>query len=297
MIGNQIVNKIIDYICVNLEKDISVDDIAVFSGYSKFYISRLFRQETGESIYGFIKRAKIEQSAFRLKIEKNKSITEIGECYGYSSCNFSTLFREYFRQSPNKFRKRITEETAKQLYYTGFNDKPETYLECCKKITIENLPDYFVLYERQKSNYNNMPSLWANFIECYKEFITPKTVFINRTKDDPEITDPDNCIYELCMTVDKNDSRITAQKTAAAGTSSRCSAPTGINTMAIQGGKFAVYHYKGYLQKIYAAYQSLFSNWLIESGNELDSRYSFDIYRFFDRKTMYIELDICIPIK
>ena len=297
MIGNQVVNKIIDYICVNLEKDISVDDIAVFSGYSKFYISRLFRQETGESIYGFIKRAKIEQSAFRLKIEKNKSITEIGECYGYSSCNFSTLFREHFRQPPNKFRKRITEETRNRLYYTGFDEKPETYLECCKKITIENLPDYFVLYERQKSNYNNMPSLWANFIECYKEFITPKTVFINRTKDDPEITDPDSCIYELCMTVDKNDSRITAQKTAAAGTTSRCSTPTGINTMAIQGGKFAVYHYKGYPQKIYATYQSLFSNWLIESGNELDSRYSFDIYRFFDRKTMYIELDICIPIK
>ena len=170
MIGNQVVNKIIDYICVNLEKDISVDDIAVFSGYSKFYISRLFRQETGESIYGFIKRAKIEQSAFRLKIEKNKSITEIGECYGYSSCNFSTLFREYFRQSPNKFRKRITEETAKQLYYTGFNDKPETYRECCKKITIENLPDYFVLYERQKNNYNTMPSAWANFIDSYIYF-------------------------------------------------------------------------------------------------------------------------------
>ena len=297
MIGNQVVNKIIDYICVNLEKDISVDDIAVFSGYSKFYISRLFRQETGESIYGFIKRAKIEQSAFRLKIEKNKSITEIGECYGYSSCNFSTLFREHFRQPPAKFRKRITEETAKKLCCADFDEKPETYLECCKKITIENLPDYFVLYERQKSNYNNMTFAWDNFIECYKEFITPKTVFIERTKDDPEITDPDSCIYELCITVDKNDSRITAQKTAAAGTTSRCSAPTGINTMAIQGGKFAVYHYKGYPQKIYATYQSLFSNWLIESGNELDSRYGFDIYRFFDRKTMYLELDICIPIK
>lgn len=58
MIENQIINKAIDYIFQHIDEDLSVESIAAFCGYSKFYLSRLFKAETGEGIYTFIKRAK-----------------------------------------------------------------------------------------------------------------------------------------------------------------------------------------------------------------------------------------------
>ena len=63
--------------------------------------------ETGKSIYAFIKSAKIDQSAFRLKVEKDKTITDIGYYYGYSPSNYSSVFHKEKNISPVNFRKNI----------------------------------------------------------------------------------------------------------------------------------------------------------------------------------------------
>ena len=49
---------------------------------------------------------------------------------------------------------------------------------------------------------------------------------------------------------------------------------------------------------IYAAYQTLFLVWLPGIRRELDSgRSLFDIYHKIDCDIMYMELDICLPVK
>lgn len=296
MIENQIINKAIDFILAHLEQDISIEEIADYCGYSRFYLGRLFRAETGESIYSFIKRVRVEQSAFRLKVEKSKSVTEIAESYGYSPSNYATLFKTHFKQTPAGFRKEIDERTLSHPFFAGVEYQLETYEECCKKITIEQIPDYFVLYERRKGSYNNLQQEWCSFCQRYEDFLTDDTIFIERTFDDPSITDSTQCMYEICMTVNKDDPRLIVQKTAAVGITSNLQTPPCPNTMLLPGGKFAVYHYKGYPQQIYAAYHNFFSRWLTESGNKIDFRTGFDIYRRIDTDTLYMELDICIPI-
>ena len=87
MIENEVVNKAVNYIMEHIGENIPIEDIANDCHYSKFYLNRMFREATGESIHAFIKRVKMEQSAFRLKVEKNKSITDIATDYGYSSSN------------------------------------------------------------------------------------------------------------------------------------------------------------------------------------------------------------------
>ena len=212
MIQNQIINEVINFIFSKIDCEISVDDVAEFCGFSKFYISRLFKAETGESIYSFIKRIRIEQSAWRLKVEQSRSITEIGEKYGYSSSNYATLFKQYYNTTPVTFRKEITKKSIEHPFYHGINNKLETYEECCKKITIEILPGFFVLYERYKGNYHNLSDAWCNFTEKYKSFITGNTKFLELTYEDPSISDKNACLYDVCMTVEKNDNRLSVQK-------------------------------------------------------------------------------------
>ena len=78
LITNEAVNCAIDYILQHIHERLSVDDVAAHCHFSKYHFSRMFKEETGESVYAFIKRLKLEQSAFRMKVEPGRTVTDIG---------------------------------------------------------------------------------------------------------------------------------------------------------------------------------------------------------------------------
>ena len=69
-----------------------------------------------------------------------------------------------------------------------------------------------------------------------------------------------------------------------------------ILTHTFAGGKYAVYHFKGYPQMLYMVYQGVFCRWLSKTGNHIDARPVFDIYRKVEENG-YMEIDICFPLK
>lgn len=77
-IRSAVINKAISYIFENIDEEITVDDVARHCSYSKYHLMRMFKEDTDEALYQFIKRVRLERSAWRLKVEKDKSITEIG---------------------------------------------------------------------------------------------------------------------------------------------------------------------------------------------------------------------------
>ena len=99
-IQNSVINKAIDFIFDNIDNEVTVDDVARHCSYSKYHLMRMFKEHTDEALYQFIKRTRIERSAWRLKVEKDKSITEIGVDYGYSSSNFATAFKIHLNITP-----------------------------------------------------------------------------------------------------------------------------------------------------------------------------------------------------
>ncbi|AEE15597.1 AraC family transcriptional regulator [Treponema brennaborense] len=276
MITCEIVNKAIDFILANLRNDISVDDVAAYCGYSKFHFCRLFKTQTGESVYAFVKRMRMEQCAFRLKVERHRTVSDIGIDYGLSSSNFATLFREFQDTSPYYFRKGAVRRSVEHPFFHAENDELESFDECRKKITIEMLPDYHVVYERRKGNYHNLSGDWCAFIEKYGTYHTENSLLFERTYSDPSVTDADSCLYDICMEV-----------------------PLGCpleNTCTLTGGKFAVYHFNGSPKLIFAAYQSVFNVWMPCTGALTDNRYGFDIYRNVAADASHMEIDLCIPI-
>ncbi len=277
MIKNELVSRSIEYIMQHLDEEITIEDVADYCHFSKYYFSRIFKAETGESIYAFIKRLKMEQSALRLKIEKYRSITDIGFDYGYSPSNYSSVFKKHHRISPAEFRKRINATNVHHPFYTDNLTRLKAFEEYDRHISIQELDDWFVIYERYIGNYSNLDKNWGEFIEKYKRYLTEDTLLIERSYDDPSITKVEQCLYDICMTVDKN-----------------CSLD---NVTVIQGGKFAVYRFEGLIKEIFAVYQGIFIIWLPSSGYEIDDRYGLDIYREVNCEKMYVVMDICIPVK
>ena len=64
------INKVIDYIELNLANDIQLDDLAQIACLSKFHFHRIFYSFTNESLYSFVTRLRTERSAARLMSQK-----------------------------------------------------------------------------------------------------------------------------------------------------------------------------------------------------------------------------------
>lgn len=263
-----------------MEEDITVDDVARHCSYSRYHLTRMFKENTDEALYQFIKRVRLERSAWRLKVEKEKSITEIGGEYGYSSSNFATAFKKHLDISPADFRKASERMVEESTFSHGITlDELE---DSARLITIENLESFTVIYERKKGNYHNLSNEWCAFIEKYEYLSSEDTLYIECTIDDPTITDEDHCMYELCQTIAPGHPELGRNPL--------------ILTHRFHGGKYAVYHFMGYPQFLFMVYQEIFCRWLSKTGNQLDDRPIIDIYRNV-REDGYMEIDICFPLK
>ncbi len=92
------------YVRRHLSEPVSTEKMAEAFYLSRPYLSAKFRQETGETLTGFILREKTEE-AKRLLRYSDKSAAAIGAYLGFSSHgHFIRVFKKYAGQTPNEYR-------------------------------------------------------------------------------------------------------------------------------------------------------------------------------------------------
>ena len=272
----ELVNQSVNFIMQHLEDDLSLDTISAHFFMSKYHFSRIFKAETGESVYSFIKRCKVDQSAVDMKLNPSKTITDIGLDYGYSSSNYSSLFKEHHHISPAAFRKSIPTHSMPVPFAPDRVAHFKTAAEYNAHIEIQELKDFFVIYKRFIGNYADIEKNWYQLLDQYKMFLNEKTILVERFFNDPVITSPSQCICDLCITAEQD-----------------CGLD---NVMWIEGGKWIVYHFDGKIEDIFETLQGIFSVWLPQSGYKMAQRYGLNLYRHIDRDNHRVVMDLCIPI-
>lgn len=277
MIKKELINQSIDYIIQHFDENLSIEDVADHFHFSKFYFCRSFKEVTGESVYAFIKRLKMDQSAIDIKLQKNKPITDIGLDYGYSSSNYSSAFRKHHNVTPVEFRKSTNVTGISNPFYPEGLSGFDTFEGYDHKIKIQELSDFLVICERMIGNYIEIKEKWFIFLDKYKDYIKADTLLMERFYDDPAITNLNSCLCDICMTTDEF---------------------CGLNNVTtVKGGKFATYRFVGKIQDIFCTIQGIFSVWLPASAYEMDKRYGLNIYREIDKGNERVIMDLCIPIK
>lgn len=100
-----IVEKAINYIEKNLEKEINLDNISKNIGYSKFYLNRIFTEHTGITIHKYIQNRRLTVAAENL-VKSDKPILQIAYEAGYNSQqSFSLAFKQLYLYPPKIYRK------------------------------------------------------------------------------------------------------------------------------------------------------------------------------------------------
>jgi YesN/AraC family two-component response regulator len=104
---NPVVQKTIKFMELNIDKKLSLRDIADEVGYSQTYLSTIFKKETNYSPISYFSHLKITKACEFLDQTKQK-IKEIAFMLGYSDpYYFSKDFQKKMGISPRNYRKRI----------------------------------------------------------------------------------------------------------------------------------------------------------------------------------------------
>ena len=99
------INRVIDYIEANIDRDLSLSELAEVAHFSPFHFHRIFRAMVGETLNGFIQRIRLEKAAMKLALNPRESITEIATECGFSGPSaFARAFRDTFGMSASQWR-------------------------------------------------------------------------------------------------------------------------------------------------------------------------------------------------
>jgi len=96
---------VVRYVEQHYNRELTLQDIASHFYLSREYISRKFKQETGENLIDFLCRIRIDKAKLLLANPHFK-IAQVAEMVGYADEKyFSKVFKKLTGQSPNQFRK------------------------------------------------------------------------------------------------------------------------------------------------------------------------------------------------
>lgn len=99
-----LINQIYDYVASHLHERISTKDVADALSMNGSYLTKIFRQETGQSIMEYIHKQKIREACYLLE-SSNLNYVVIADKLGYSSQqHFQKVFKSVMNMTPGKYR-------------------------------------------------------------------------------------------------------------------------------------------------------------------------------------------------
>ncbi len=128
-------NRIINYINTNYSSYISLESLAEKENLSVPYLSRFFKEQTGQTFKNYLNKIRLLHGVNEL-ISTDKNISEIAEEAGFSNArSFVAVFKEEYDDNPNAYRKNN---------YLHFAHKPENldYTQIEKSDYLKNLTRY-----------------------------------------------------------------------------------------------------------------------------------------------------------
>jgi AraC family transcriptional regulator len=256
------INTAITYIEENISRNIQLKDIATRANLSQYHFHRIFKSLTGDTVKEFLTRLRLEKAALKLK----NSAEDIGiialDCGYQNHETFTRAFKEYFGLNPIDYRDTIAQLTAaKQHHFKNM----ATDLKSLKVAgpVIKTIPDLHIAYIRHTGSYNKVDAsfqrllLWA----LSHLVLKLKPVTIGIVHDNPDLTAEDNIRFDAGVLVAKQIK------------------PTGeIAYKKIEGGKFAVFTYKGAYEGFYPVYDYIYNACIFENKFDLADKPALEWY-------------------
>ena len=106
-------NHVRDYITANLDKDVSLSELAGLANLSRFHFIRAFKKTTGIAPYQFVISSRVER-AKELLAEPNSSIAAVARSVGFhSTLQLDRAFHRLLGMTPSSYRDQVADNRSK----------------------------------------------------------------------------------------------------------------------------------------------------------------------------------------
>lgn len=285
------------FIYDNLENKLDLNTIAEAAHFSPFHFHRLFSYILKETPLEFVNRMRLEKAKLMLAHRKNDSVTQIALACGFSSsAAFARAFRKQFSTTPTHFRNnyskigktdskggkaltlRINEVGDVEINYKSQLNRSETM-----NVEVKHHPKLRVAYVSLFEGYDHdkITALWEKLCGWAgpRGLLNKDTKYIGVSYDDPDITPADKCRYDACVTVPDN---IVAEG--------------GVSVKEIPAGTYASFHYEGPESGIKEIYESIYGEWLPNSGYQPADTPGYEYYLDGGAEENKFNMDIYVPV-
>lgn len=111
--GEDAFNRALDYVEENYMEDVTLDSLAAYAGFSRYTLSRMFRQHTGSTFTQYLNKRRVNMAADLLSGTK-VPVTQVALQCGFNSiATFNRVFREVRGCTPTQYRM-IYDETQRK---------------------------------------------------------------------------------------------------------------------------------------------------------------------------------------
>lgn len=247
----QRINHLTEYINTHLDEELNLHMLAEKSHFSPYHFHRVVKAFLGEPLGSFVNRLRVERAARALRYT-DTAVQDIAFSVGYDSpASFTKVFKLYYGLSPLQFRNNKNFVIMKRPEVLDV----ELNLKAPKMMELEEKP---VIYIRLTGDYSDLDfgGTWARLWQCVKEqkLFSAGIEHLAVYHDDPDITDRNKLRTDVCLVVHKP------------------ATPQGeIGVRSLPAGKYAVFLYQGSYEYLHAVYDTIFGQWLPESGCSLRS--------------------------
>lgn len=276
----KVVRRICHYIHGHLDETICLENLAEAVYVSPFHLHRIFSRVQGETLKSYIRRLRLERSAYELKIN-DKPILDVALESGYQTNEtYTRAFRQRFGINPSDFRQKHSLQSDVE---TGRTPPPSINLD---DIRIKALNDMRVAYFRILGSYGKCPdplmpnSPWQFLLKAFhlRNVSLDRPRFIGICHDDPAITEEDKIRFDAAVLVPE---AIKGDNVISIGT--------------IKAGAYIVAHHVGTVQQLYESYVYLLEQWIKNTPYRLRNEPPFEIYQNIHEGDKG-GIDIYIPI-
>ncbi|MCX7747465.1 MAG: AraC family transcriptional regulator [Clostridia bacterium] len=288
--------RAMNFISRNIERDLSLEEIAESAAFSMFHFHRIFKAVVGETVAGFTRRLRLELAANRLISKQLDDITTIAMDCGFSSSqNFAKAFRQHFGTTPSEYRKskigNINSKKENAFSLQAMYNSNTVFMNYLKKerkniinAEVREMPEYNVAFIRKIGPYVKETCQPA-FRELMKwagprNYVWPEKILAIYW-DNPDVTPAEKCRFDACI--------IVPDGTVSEGQ---------VYIQSISGGPYAVCHFEIKPDYIQQAWEDAYV-WLCDTGYECNDKPCYELYH--NNAAEHPEgkwiFDICIPLK
>jgi AraC family transcriptional regulator len=266
-------NDALNLIHSNLGGPLHVKDIAAHVSTSTFHFNRLFHSMMGEYLHAYVRRVRLEFAANALLFNPHTPVRDIALQAGFESLSsFTRTFKEHFRSTPGKWRE--IDKKQRDIH-------PSSSL--LSKPTLVQFPPKNLAYVRHVGYDKSIKTPWLKLLDWARYAgVSKDAAMIGIHHSNPRFVPREQCHYVACLELKSSHY------------------PKGeVGITRLPRLFCAVFAFEGKYGELLGQMDSVYKEWLPDSGFETLPLPSFVIYHrnhFIDPSETY-KLDFCVPVR